>query len=882
MKRENWLQKNWQYLVLPVLITAVMLGVYAAKGVYPFGDVKVTYYDMTQDNVPAFTYLWDIMHGKASVLFDWNSGAGISWVASIAKFLFRPWNLFFYFVKRDGIWEAMSFYVILKMILSGLSLCFCLRKLYPKLDEKWLVTLPLLYVFSGYVLQYYSNIFFLDFVILLPLLHLSLVTMFEKGKSRWYILCLSYCLSLDIYFSFMMCLYLIFISFLYLMLRMEKEQRSQTVGRLIRSTFVCFVCTAWSTIPCALQMLSSIRSGTGDGLYITITSAFFCEYPDQKVYMLIGCELLYGIVLISLIQKKWKDRTFWYHVIKIALFILPIISEAVNLVWHIGSYACFPYRFAFMLSFGALDFCGWFLCQKEKIEFEFIKSRVLSCLINLIGIVLSGVAIWKYASLFIDNGIYKSQGKEKEPMFYFIIAFLILGAFWLFLLFQKQRRCYLFGTILILVQVSILSYGYFAPLDYGEVGEDIVEDSYKVKDLLGEKEDNLSRIKLYTTRISSNYPSLVDYPSLANRSYNLKQGYIDALKKLGYTFRKLTAYDSGGTIFTDALLNIKQTFSAYAIDSSAYQLLSEGEDFKVYQNRYTFPIGTVFSEEIMEEPDWQDEGKFSYQNKLANCMGLDDDLIEINELSKYRVRTVKNLPECDYILRIPVEGKKLLYLDAVDGVKGIIRVNGKLIYADSYIQEDADVFPNKLNNGLLCLGSFENATVTVQIHTMARSVNSFQIGQLSYDSLQKLVDKASSHAATNIVAKGTLFSCELDSDRDGYLLVPLQYQAGWSAKVNGRKTEITPVIQNGFIGIPVTEGQNQIELTFFPNGAKLGMLISAFGFVLAAMVYWWNARKKITDHLPGFILKGGNLLYYTVVTLAIILVYVWPIFLDIV
>ncbi|MDD6207329.1 MAG: YfhO family protein [Clostridiales bacterium] len=880
LKITEQIKKHWYYIVLPVLITAIMLGVYAVKGVYPFGNTRISYYDMTQDNVPGLTYLWDILHGKANVLFDWNSGAGVSWVASIAKFLLRPSNLFFYFVKREAVWESLSFFVILKMVLAALSICFCLNRSYTQVDKKWLVPLSILYAFSGYILQYYTNIFFLDFVILLPLLHMSLVTMFEKGKSRWYVLCLSYCLCLDIYFSFMMCLYLIFISFFYLMLRMDKERRSQAIGRLIRSTFVCFVCTSWSTIPSALQMTSSVRSGAAESMYITITTPFYCDAPDEKVYMLIGSEVLIALVLLCLIGRQLKNKTFWYHVLSVVVFILPIIFEAVNLVWHIGSYACFPFRFAFMLTFSALDFFAWFL--SEDIIKKVTGHVALNSLFFGVSLVAVAVAVWQYAKRFVDKGIYQSEMQDSEPMHYFIIAFALLSIIWMFILIQKQSRGALYAVILVCVQAALLSYGYFAPLSLDEAGEQIVTDSYKVKSLLGEKEDNLSRIKSYSTRIPSNYPIIMNYPSLANRSYNLKQGYINALTRLGYTSNNMMAYDSGGTIFSDALLNVKKTFSSYPIDSTAYALEKKGEDFEVYDNRFTLPIGTVFSDQILMETEWQDEGKLGYQKELASCIEPDADLLEIMKLSDYCVRTVEKLPECDYLLRIPVEGKKILYFNAVDKVKASIRVNGRLVYPDSYVLGNTEKFPNKLHNGLLCLGTFEDAVVTIQIHTRARSADSFQIGQLSYDVLQQLIDQVSNHAASNIVAKGNRFSCNLDSDRDGYFLVPLEYQKGWSAKVNGVKTEITPVIQKGFIGVPVTKGENRIELCFFPSGLKEGFVLSIISILFSGMLYWLEARKKLIKRLPGFVLKAGSVLYYTVAAAAIFLVYVWPIFLDVI
>lgn len=122
-------------------------------------------------------------------------------MAGIASFigLLNPLNLFFYFVPRENILEYMSIYLVIKMMLSNFAMSIYLSKTYKNLNIFYHIIFSLLYSFSGYVLQYYSNINWLDFTILFPLLILSLNRLLKSGKYGYYILLYMFCLISSIY-----------------------------------------------------------------------------------------------------------------------------------------------------------------------------------------------------------------------------------------------------------------------------------------------------------------------------------------------------------------------------------------------------------------------------------------------------------------------------------------------------------------------------------------------------------------------------------------------------------------------------------------------------------------------------------------------------------
>ncbi|MBQ9518693.1 MAG: YfhO family protein, partial [Firmicutes bacterium] len=163
------IKKNKELIIAPLLTALILLLVYAVKHIYPFGGRDIAYYDMNQSFVPLYTRAWDILHGRAHWLYDWYTGSGNAISGITSNFLISPFNLFFLFVKREYILESMSFYLMIKLMFASVAMAFYTKKAHG-LSCAENIAAALIYSFSGYVVQYYTNIQFLDTVAFFPLL----------------------------------------------------------------------------------------------------------------------------------------------------------------------------------------------------------------------------------------------------------------------------------------------------------------------------------------------------------------------------------------------------------------------------------------------------------------------------------------------------------------------------------------------------------------------------------------------------------------------------------------------------------------------------------------------------------------------------------------
>ncbi|HCC35654.1 MAG TPA: hypothetical protein DEQ02_08490 [Ruminococcaceae bacterium] len=77
-----------------------------------------------------------------------------------------------------------------------------------------------------------------------------------------------------------------------------------------------------------------------------------------------------------------------------------------------------------------------------------------------------------------------------------------------------------------------------------------------------------------------------------------------------------------------------------------------------------------------------------------------------------------------------------------------------------------------------------------------------------------------------------------NSKKYAYFSVP--FDKGWSAKVNGQKTEITN--SSGMMIVPVEKGENNIEFSFMPQGLLPGIGVSVIS-LLGILLYVYHYKR---------------------------------------
>ena len=227
---KSLLKKIRPYAVPGIITGLVMIVILILKGIWPFGSSRIDYFDNMQQVAPLYAHLWDFMHGKASIWFDWYTGLGTNVSMSISAFsMITPFNLLLYFVPRSYILESISIITLVKMIFMSVAMYALINKKYNNLVYGLKVMFSCMYAFCGYVILYGSCFTpWMDIVAFFPILIMAYDRMLETGKKMLYICMIALCFIINYYLSAMSLIYIFLICGIRMVVMQERKQWKET------------------------------------------------------------------------------------------------------------------------------------------------------------------------------------------------------------------------------------------------------------------------------------------------------------------------------------------------------------------------------------------------------------------------------------------------------------------------------------------------------------------------------------------------------------------------------------------------------------------------------------------------------------------------------
>ena len=110
---------------IPVL---VMLIIFAARGIFPFGEETFLRTDMYHQYAPFFSEFQYKLQNGGSLLYSWDIGLGVNFSALYAYYLASPLNWLLILVPKAFVLEFMTYMIVLKTALSSVAMTGYLRK----------------------------------------------------------------------------------------------------------------------------------------------------------------------------------------------------------------------------------------------------------------------------------------------------------------------------------------------------------------------------------------------------------------------------------------------------------------------------------------------------------------------------------------------------------------------------------------------------------------------------------------------------------------------------------------------------------------------------------------------------------------------------------
>jgi len=887
MKDNKSLFQRVKLYAIPGLITcAVIVFIYVFKGIWPFGANRIDYFDNMQQVAPLYAHLWDWMHGKASLWFDWYTGFGTNVSMSISAFsMLSPFNLLLYLFPRTLILESISILTLVKMIFMAVAMYAYINKKYNSLSYNMKVVFSLMYTFCGYTVLYGSCFTpWMDIVALFPLLMLAYENMMQTGKKLFYIIMVAIIFIINYYLGAMSLVYIFLISGAYVLLMSKKEKIKEHAWNLGIGTVAGLGLSCFVLVPVMMQLSGSQRGGSGQGIvsqYIGwIKSAIISDgqmAAFQRWMMLYGMAFAAAVIIMGLKKFKEEKNTIRYMISLLLISLLPIVVEGINLMWHFGSYNGYTLRNGYIVAFTLITVAAYF-AQRMFEEVTADKKQLVKQLVIFV------VAAAVYAVIY---NIIPSNDIILAAFILFIAIFIAAFIFYNKKL-KKDGIGFDFNTIIAIVAIEVFIGAYsligppkfyeYEPYQYG----DYVQAANEVKDSLDIEESVTDRIVNPDISLNANYPLILRRSAMSSFTAALQSDTQSYSKKFGYSKYFLWLLDSGGTVFTNSLFHVTQAVNVNELDSQMYTAVRSDGDYTLYDTDYKLPFAMSVNKNITRQDfsgNWEDLHNIFYK-------ALTNDTQDIVNGMSYTKKESSVIREYN----VRADGKQAVYINIVDVNNRNTDANASWLISSMhiYVNGEAVLVPTlgdvkntayftDYNNNLVYLGTFENENFTIRVEyddPWYLKVSEVSFAGLDMDKMQSLVDKHADDYCETLYTSDSLTVKLNGSGVNNMALIPVVYSDNWNVKVNGKKVKAKSVC-GLFTGVDIHAGENVIEMTFEPKGKKAGMLISLATLIMmiaSALILKFTKLK-----VPALLKMCAAFIYLELYNIVIVAMFLIPV-----
>ena len=851
--------KKKKYLLTGLISLAIICMVFITKKIFPFGGNSIIWSDMHEQVTAIYYKFYDAIRGSDSIFVDFTSGGGLNFIGVIAYYILSPFTLVLLFFPRNMVVNAVSIVVALKIIASSLTALYFISKTFKKIKTPYSILLSLLYAFSSYTLVLYIITAWMDAVYLLPLLIVGLKKILDLEDNKMYIIILSVCLVCSFYISFMILLYIILASLIYLYIY-KKENRKKAIFNLGVSTVISLLISSIVVIPTMLQIASSERAGFD--LSVIINSKFG-PLSDKLSFFFTSAIAIVLTVILLLNYKKHKKFSL-FAILNLAILAIPVIMEPVNKMWHFGSYVYFPYRYGFLMMFFLLIISCYVLENIDSMKsFKFKFGNYLAYLSLAGTFILMTIIIYKYRIRIFKVIDRLSLTKDKTAFLLVLIVFVatVVTAFLIITqLKNKKISLYILGIIIILFN-SYLYIGGYDP-------EGILKKQYKqmlnMNAIKGVT--NNYYIKEVSRNLISNYGMVSGINTYSNFTSLTDKTNFMTMQRLGYDSYWMDTESIGGNLFTDIVLAQKYIVTEDEYNDLYYKFLNEEKDLKYYEFNSNMPYGyKIIGNASLENS----KNSFEASNIVYNSITGKENIFDIETLYESK-EDLDSYPKDEKIKKeISVQGKKRIYLEiftAFDSVNKCNNYNAFDVYVNGTLKYAS--VPNSDRNGALLLGDYENENVTIEIVSIKKAMlNHITVGELDLNKLDDFIETYYDETY-DVKFNGNSITINAEGREGEMLFLPITYLDGYFSNTN----EIFRVYDN-FLGIKLHDGENTIEVVYVPKGIIIGAVLSLLGIVLA--IVWIKYLQTMSIPLLE------NIVYYIYLAIYVLVVLIFYILMPI-
>ena len=850
------MKKFKPYLCTGLISLGILALVFIVKGVFPFGGHSLIWGDM-HDQITAFYYhFYDSVYGNNSLFINFSTGAGINFLGILAYYILSPFSLLVLFVPRDYIYLMVSVIIAFKIAACSITCLYFLNTYFKKLPHLLSMLLAVIYAFSGYSLVMYQITPWIDAMYMFPLILIGLKKVLDLEKPTFYIITLTLSLIFSFYVSVMVVIFIFLASFIYLLVfKEDKEDRKKAIVSLGISTFLSLFIASFIVIPSYLEISESSRIGFKLKVLLNSKSGPLSD----KLSMIAFGGVVYAGLLLLIRHYKEHKKFLTFYIPTLLIVLIPLLIEPINKVWHFGSYASFPYRFGFILML--------LLVMGAAYSFEHFKEgKPLTLEINkftsLFIVVAVGILIARFTYKYYDRfqaSIYRLSISFDSKLIIILLLTTLLATLGsvVILILNKKLTTFTIVLLFVITVVHIVT-NCFVYLGNDEHQESLMNQY----ELLNEVSKDYPKGEYY--RLKSNLKHNITNSGMVLKYHNTdhftsltNKNTLNTFKKLGYGTQWVKTYSRGSTLFMDAIMGNGYYLSDDYYNNPYYEYVKAYDGAKLYKliNLPTYGYMISNNDTVIDKNNSFEIANSLYKNITdtdTNIFVIDDkislDNVKAKVLDKGLIEY--SIIDPDYYAYIEkdviITNKSNLYLEINHQLANDqnFRINEafNLYVNDKLVMEDAFIEPY---NGTMDLGIYENEHVNIKLE-LKKSVilKKVTVGVMNVEKYENFI--ADKYQDNQVKFTRNTISLKTNGIKGKTLLLPINYDKGYKATVNGKSASIERVYDN-FIGIPLTDGVNDIKISFVPTGLIPSLIVSILSIITVILLIKFDVINKITN-----------------------------------
>lgn len=848
MKAKKFFQNNMICILSTVIPLILMLIIFIAREIYPFGEESFLHIDMYHQYFPFLTEFYHKVKDGESLFYSFQTGLGSDFVALYVYYLASPFNWLSLLCPESLLIEFMTYFVVLKIAACGFTFSYYLKKHFQS-DSFSIIFFATFYALSGYMAAYNWNVMWLDCIVLAPIIILGLERLVKGENCTLYCITLALSILSNFYICIMICIYLV-LYFFVLLVNAEKKGKA-----LINFTWYSLLAGGMAAVllipefaALAFTEFSNVNFPNKIKSYFSIMDVLARHSMNVPVetgldhWPNIYCGVaVFFLLPLYVIKKDVPLKEKLPKLLLLAFLIFSFSTNTLNFIWHGLNYPnSLPCRQSFLYIILLLTVC-----------FEALKG-IKTYQSKTLGMCFFGVLCF----LLLCNKLIDT---EMFSYSIFLVTLVMLALYGMLLFFFRgnpaNKRRVLYATLAaVMVEAGVNTYITSVPTVNRTNYLKSYNDYYTLMDRVAEADDGFYRVEKFR-RTTKNDGMLLSYPSASLFSSTSNAHVKEFYGKYGMQNSKVYYNYEGDTPLTAALLNVKYMISKEALeDNSLYRLIDIEGNLYLYENNYTLPFGffvntesneksgmeitelnklfgtvsdltEVIKEETEEEIAEEALTPLTLQNRFASVFSTDSPLFE---------SVVTDRPNKSTVI---ITADKAGYIYAFTDSSKITEVT-----ATTNNEED-DLKFTKLNNEYIMDLGYHHAGDTIILETEDEGTLYVSAYVMNETVLAECLETLSAKPMTLDSYNSNHVGGHITVEGKGELVLSVPYEPGWTLKVDGEITEMN-IFEDCFISVPLSEGEHTIELSYYPSGLNAGILISVISLAAFLGTLWFNKRKK--------------------------------------